>query len=170
MEATLLVKDTLDAQVLSNLTATSNIASSCNCNIGDATFCYESIIITGIICLTILLVAVSVVFMIIRCKIKLTQQIREEEIRKDEEAKELRKENQMIEFEKEKARYRERLANFIELQAKGITKNKEEVYEFNEDISKYYVEELKSYINGLTSTETQFIFSKKNNNTESPSD
>lgn len=170
MEAALLVKDTLDTQIISKLTATSNIASSCNCNIGDASFCFESIIITGIICLTILLVAVSIVFMIIRYKLKLAQQIREEEIRKDEETKVLRKDHQMIEIEKEKARYRERLANFIELQAKGITKNKEEVYKFNEDISKYYVEELKSYINGLTPTETQFIFSKKNNNTESPSD
>lgn len=170
MEAALLVKDTLDTQIISKLTATSNIASSCNCNIGDASFCFESIIITGIICLTILLVAVSIVFMIIRYKLKLAQQIREEEIRKDEETKVLRKDHQMIEIEKEKARYRERLANFIELQAKGITKNKEEVYKFNEDISKYYVEELKSYINGLTPTETQFIFSKKNNNTESRSD
>lgn len=170
MEATLFIKDTLDVQVLSNLTTASNITSSCNCNIGGATFCYESVCITGIICLTIFVVIFSTIFMILWYKKELGKQIQEEKDRKYEEDEALRKFQQAIEIEKEKARYRERLANFIDLQAKGITKNKDEVYAFNDEISTYYVEELKSYIRGLAPTETPYIFSKKNNSTESPND
>ena len=106
-------------------------------------------------------------------KKELVKQIQKEKDRKNEEDKALRESQQAIEIEKEKARYRERLANFIELQTKGITKSKEEIYAFNDEISRYYVEELKSYIKGLAPTETEYISLKKdknNNSTESPND
>ena len=109
--------------------------------------------------------------MILWYKKGLIRQIIQEEKCKNEEAKAFRESQHEIEIEKEKSRYRERLANFIELQAKGLTKSKEEIYAFNDQISEYYVEELKSYIKGLAPTETQYIFQKKHkNNTESPND
>lgn len=116
------------------------------------------------------LVTISIVFLILWYKKKSAQLIREEEKRKDKENEALRESQRLKDIEKEKALYRERLANFIELQAKNMAKNKDEVYAFNNDVCKYYVAELKSYINGLVPTNKDYDFSEKdqkNNSSES---
>lgn len=172
MKSVLLIKDTLDAQILGQMLSVSDATCNCNGHVSESIFCYGYIWITGIICLTIILLTVSILSMILHYKREQLIELNRDNKRKDDVAESVRKEQQQMEIDKEKSRYRERLANFIELQAKNKSEmtEKEGTCAFNEGISSYYVAELKSYIKDLIPTDRDYVFSKKeekNNNIDS---
>lgn len=172
MKSVLSIKDTLDAQIIGQILPVSDATCNCNGHVSGNIFCYESIWITGILCLTIILLTVSILSMILHYKRERLIELNRENKRKDDVAESVRKEKQQMEIDKEKSRYRERLANFIELQAKNKSEmaTKEGTCAFNEEISSYYVAELKSYIKDLIPSDRDYVFSKKDekhNNIES---
>lgn len=159
MESVFLIKDTLDAPFIGQILPVSDATCNCNGHISESGYIW----ITSIICLTIILLTVSILSMILHYKRKQLIEQNRENKRKDDVADSVRKEQQQVEIDKEKSRYRERLANFIELQAKNKSEiaTKEGTCEFNEEISSYYVAELKSYIKDLIPTDRDYVFSKK---------
>lgn len=135
MEATFLFKNTLDA--------------------------HDGIWITGIICFTILLLTISVLVFVYYRK-KAIQKAKEEETKKKEEAEKAQRDHQLkVEEIKTKEKYCDRLANFFELRAKGITKDDNVFFTYNDPISTNYVKVLNSFINGTALTEDIFDFTKK---------
>lgn len=164
MEAILVLKDTLDVHVLSTLTPICKVQTadsvSCICEFSQANMAtsHDGIWITLIICATILLLTVTVVGLMLYYKYRRISDMLNERKEKDKAEENMRADQKAIEIEKEKKLYRERLANFLELQAKGITKEKDADFAFNPEVSKYYVAELKSYINDLRPTNTEYNY------------
>ena len=115
--------------------------------------------ITEIICFTILLLTISVLVFVYK---KAILTAKKKEMEKKEGAETTQRNHQLkVEEIKTKEKYRERLANFIELRAKGITKDENVFFTYNDHISTNYVKVLNSFINGTALTEDIFDFTKK---------
>jgi uncharacterized FlaG/YvyC family protein len=141
MEATFLLKNTLDA--------------------------HDGIWITGIICFTILLLTISVLVFVYYRKDAI-QTAKEKEMEKKEEEEKAQRDHQLnVEEIKTKDKYRERLANFFELRAKGITKDENAFFTYNDHISTNYVKVLNSFINGTALTEDILNFTQKEETSDS---
>lgn len=139
MEAFLVLKDTLDVQVLSTLIPVCKEQTADRVSCGrefsqvNMALCHDYIWITLIICATIFLLTLSVVGMILYYKSKRTSdKLNGNNERKSSES--LREDQIAIEIEKEKKLYRERLLNYLELHGKEGE----------------YITELKSLINGVS--------------------
>ena len=142
MDAFLVVKDTLDVQVLCTLTpirkeqTADSVSCICECSQANMSICHDCIWITLIICATILLLTLSVVGMILYYKSRKISDMLNERKEKDAAEEKLRDYQKTIEIEKEKSDYRKRLINYLELRGKNGE----------------YVTELKSFINNFCPT------------------
>lgn len=145
MEAIVVLKDTLDFQEMSTLIPICKVQTldsiTCVCGHYQANMaiCNDSIWITLIICITILLLTLSVVGMTLYYKCRKISDMLNERNEKDKAEEKLRGYQKEIEVDNEKKLYRERLLNYLEHHGKDGE----------------YVAELKSFINNFCPTESK---------------
>lgn len=162
MEAILLLRDTLEVPLLNGFTTTCKIITvdtiPCTCLHGqeNAIICHDDIWIVGITCLTCLLLSLIISGMLLYFRHNSLPNNTKERESPNDRIKNQQEHQLVIEAEKEKARYRERLANFLEARAKGINKDEKNDFIYDNDYSEYYVKVLKGLINELKPSDDSF--------------